>query len=194
VWSGTAATTNLGASLLFSFSGLGSDTAAFQNKRADATPDFIALRATLDHTRTVWRGMEVSAHLSGQFTPQPLIENEQFSLGGLDSVRGYQEGAVLGDYGASAQAEIRSPAWEKRIAGGPGEVRLFAFFDAGAAGIDNALPGQTHSYSLSSTGLGLRARVFDGFTGEVLGAYPFAGASGTRAGNPRVLFRISAGL
>jgi hemolysin activation/secretion protein len=194
IWSGAGSTTNINASVAFTLSGAGSNTPAFQNKRADAVPNFIVLRGTADHTETVWHGAEVSVHATGQLSPQALIENEQFSLGGLDSVRGYLEGAALGDYGAAAQAELRSPAIPKFLGEEPTEMRGFVFFDAGATAIRNKLPGQTHSYTLASTGLGIRARVFDDFSGEVLGAVPFDSAPQTKRGSPRVLFRLTGGF
>jgi hypothetical protein len=36
---------------------------------------------------------------NGQWTTEPLISNEQFGAGGVNSVRGYQEGQVFGDNG-----------------------------------------------------------------------------------------------
>jgi hemolysin activation/secretion protein len=194
IWSGNGSTTNVNASVAFTLGGLGSNTNEFNNKRADATPNFIVLRGTADHTETIWHGAEVSVHATGQLSPQALIENEQFSLGGLDTVRGYPEGAALGDYGAAAQAELRSPAIPKFLGEEPTEMRGFVFFDAGATAIRNKLPGQTHSYTLASTGLGIRARVFDDFSGEVLGAVPFDDAQQTKRGNPRVLFRLTGGF
>jgi hemolysin activation/secretion protein len=193
-WAGERATTNLSASVAFTFAGLGSNTTAYQVKRAYATSNFVVLRGSVDHTQTVWQGVAVSARAAAQVAPQALIENEQFSLGGLDTVRGYLEGSVLGDSGAAVQTELRSPELPRRLAGAANEIRGFAFFDAGGAQIDNALPGQAHSYALTSTGMGMRARVFDSFSGEILGAYPFASVNGTKAGSPRILFRISAGL
>jgi hemolysin activation/secretion protein len=35
----------------------------------------------------------------GQWTSEPLISNEQFGAGGVNSVRGYREGEVFGDNG-----------------------------------------------------------------------------------------------
>lgn len=45
----------------------------------------------------------------GQFTPDSLLSLEQFQLGGNASVRGYKEGRMIGDTGATVSGEWRIP-------------------------------------------------------------------------------------
>lgn len=45
----------------------------------------------------------------GQWADQPLVSSEQKAIGGMNSVRGFEEREVLGDNGANASLEIRSP-------------------------------------------------------------------------------------
>lgn len=45
----------------------------------------------------------------GQWASQPLINNEQFGAGGVNSVRGYHEGEVFGDNGWHVSLEQKTP-------------------------------------------------------------------------------------
>ncbi|MDD3012852.1 MAG: ShlB/FhaC/HecB family hemolysin secretion/activation protein [Candidatus Gastranaerophilales bacterium] len=47
--------------------------------------------------------------LSGQFSPNTLLCPEQMQIGGMYSVRGFDEGLVLGDIGYNASLEVRTP-------------------------------------------------------------------------------------
>ncbi len=51
-----------------------------------------------------------SSGADGQWTPKPIINNEQFALGGTSGVRGYEEGESYGDLGWRAMADVRAPA------------------------------------------------------------------------------------
>jgi hemolysin activation/secretion protein len=47
---------------------------------------------------------------NGQWASEPLINNEQFGLGGTSGVRGYQDGANYGDTGWRTLFDLRAPA------------------------------------------------------------------------------------
>lgn len=47
--------------------------------------------------------------VAGQYTPNALFPYEQMQVGGPYSIRGYQPGQLLGDYGVAGTAEIRTP-------------------------------------------------------------------------------------
>src|SRR5262249_54559533 len=52
----------------------------------------------------------LSLHADGQVASQPLISNEQYGAGGVNSVRGYHEGEVFGDDGWRVTIEQKTPA------------------------------------------------------------------------------------
>ncbi len=190
-WNSAGAQTGLTATAVFGTRGLGSDTAAFEANRAFAQPDFFYLRAAATHLHDLPYGMpQAWAHMQAQATPDPLVPNEQFGLGGLDTVRGYQESEVLGDNAASLQLELRSPSLADRIGVPLNELRFHAFSDLGAVSINQPLPEQRRSYSLQSIGAGLRMRVYDHFNGSLEDAVALATGSSTKSGTNRVLFRI----
>ncbi len=131
------------------------------------------------------------ARAQAQASPDPLVANEQFGVGGLDTVRGYEESEVLGDSGALLQTELRSPSLADTI-GVPAvnELRFHAFGDTSYAAINGPLPEQKRSYSLNSVGAGVRVRVFDHYNGQVEGATALSNGPVTRSGSNRVLFRL----
>jgi len=67
--------------------------------------------------------------LNAQFSDEPLLALEQFSLGGMQSVRGYRENQLLRDQGVFASAELRIPLWLGRDK--TPVVSLAPFFDFG---------------------------------------------------------------
>ncbi|HYZ33266.1 MAG TPA: ShlB/FhaC/HecB family hemolysin secretion/activation protein [Crenalkalicoccus sp.] len=189
-WAGERATTDISASFVWAFRGLGSNTFDFTQKRAFAQPGFSYIRADAARLQNLPWGMQLYGHATGQYAREPLIANEQFALGGLDSVRGYFEVETLGDFGAAFQGELRSPSLAPLLGPRVNEVRLHAFFDVGAAGINHPLPQQNHSFTLASTGVGARMRLFDRVNGQVEGATTLTDGADTKAGNVRALFRI----
>ncbi len=99
--------------------------------------------------------------LNAQLSNDPLVSLEQFSLGGMDSVRGYRENQLLRDNGAFASLEVRVPILRDKEKNPL--VALAPFFDFGAGWdtVDFVGPrppsGQIddQSATLYSTGIGL---------------------------------------
>lgn len=99
----------------------------FDAKRVGAKSNFLVLKPELERTQNMLKGLQLWARLDGQIANGPLISNEQYSAGGVESVRGYLESESLGDHALHASLELRSPAlhrgeWLQ-------ELRLFGFYD-----------------------------------------------------------------
>ena len=153
--------TDFGVTATANMRGLGDGSADFDNKRFLAKANFFHLRVDASHTLTFAGGYQFYAHFLSQFATEPLISNEQFSIGGLDTVRGYQESTALGDFGGAGQLELRS----RDIGGwfGVDNARLHMFFDEGYARIHDPLPEQRPSETLASTGIGATLKAFTHF-------------------------------
>jgi hemolysin activation/secretion protein len=67
--------------------------------------------------------------INAQLSDEPLLSLEQFSLGGMQSVRGYRENQLLRDNGIFASAELRIPLWLTKDKSPV--VSLAPFFDFG---------------------------------------------------------------
>lgn len=189
-YQGDTSSTKVNLGLTFSIRGLGNDEQEFADKRFLASPDFAALRVDLKHTRQLPAGWQVFAHFSGQATDDPLISNEQFAIGGADSVRGYLESNSMGDEGVAGSLELRTPSLAKYLPGQIGMLYAFAFYDAGHVRIRNPLPAQTASFTLESTGVGLQLKNWRGFSGGVDYAHALHDAGQIEEGDSRLHFRI----
>jgi hemolysin activation/secretion protein len=197
-------TTQLDASVTYNLRPLSDDPAAFDKKRLDASPGFSHVNADIAHTQELDGGFQLYGKLQGQLADGPLVVNEQISIGGLDTVRGYLETEALGDNGAFGNLELRSPDmgdWLQKhmkdeTGQGPprfttfNEWRLFVFADAGIASVLHALPEQQSQFDLWSYGVGTRFKFFDGFNGMVAYSVPMISQTYTMARNPRVDFRL----
>jgi hemolysin activation/secretion protein len=119
--------------------------------------------------------------LSGQWTPDPLLALEQFSVGGLETVRGYPENQLVRDRAIVSSAEFRLPILYNKA--GAGILQLAPFFDFGGAWNVNGSPEPTKIYS---TGSGLLLNVDKYVSAELYWGYrlkhvqmpPDAGAQG----------------
>jgi hemolysin activation/secretion protein len=159
--SGEDSTTDGGAELVFSFRGLGSDTNEFDQRRFGASSQFIILRGFGSNTYTLPADAQVFTRFHGQVGNGPLVNNEQMSIGGLDTVRGFLESSALGDYGLNGTVEVRSPSFAKHLAAAVNEWRVHVFFDGGRVGLFDALPDQENRFDLASLGWGTRLQLLN---------------------------------
>lgn len=177
-WVEERSLSDLAFSAVFNLRGVGDDRAAFDAKRYQAQPNFFYLRGSGSRTWKFASDAQLVLRLQGQFAAEPLISNEQFSIGGLDSVRGYYESESLGDLGAVAQLEARTPSFADALGKGFDELRLRAFIDAGYARINDPLPEQTRSETLVSAGIGASLKAFGHLNGSIDVARPLSNPGG----------------
>jgi len=196
---GARRTTQLAAMLNFSVRGLADDTVEcvpgvflneFACKRYLGKADYMALRLDAKHTQSFESGWSLFGRVSGQIASGPLISNEQFIAGGVDSVRGYTESAASGDVGFIAGLELRAPSQAKRVSEGLTELTPYAFAEGASLRIREPLDGQTSRFDLLSAGLGLRFKGWGGVSGGLDLAYPFEAVGQVEAGDGRVHFRL----
>ncbi|WP_024506327.1 ShlB/FhaC/HecB family hemolysin secretion/activation protein [Bradyrhizobium sp. ARR65] len=197
-------TTQMNASLTYNLRTPSSSLQEFDNKRFNASPNFTHFNLDVSHTQELPEGVQLYGKVQGQLADGPLVSSEQFSLGGLDTVRGYLESEVLGDNGVAGTIELRSPdvgdILQKNLKNETGqgaprfnpfnEWRFFVFTDAGQATVLKPLPDQVSHFEEWSYGLGTRFKFFDHVNGMVVGSLPMISQAYTRANNPRVNFRI----
>ena len=126
----------------------------FACKREGARPDFQVLSLTLSHRQPLGAGWLLGGRLQLQLTDAPLIPDEQASYGGVDSVRGFYQGALAADRGGALRLELMAPGWTLLP-----QLNLHgvAFADYAAGGRLSPLPGEDVNANIASTGLGLRA-------------------------------------
>lgn len=135
----------------------------FACKRFGGDGSFSTLRLGARHTMALGPA-SLALRANAQLATQPLPSSEQFALGGVETIRGYLDGEVVGDRGFIGSVELRSPNWaratsslfERAVPLELGEVTLFAFTDLGRAYLIDPLPGQAARVPMLSSGAGLR--------------------------------------
>lgn len=182
-----------GLSANFGLRGLGNTEEEFENKRFQARPNYIYLGAFGEYLRDFRNGIQLQARLDGQLADSPLVSNEQYGIGGAESVRGYFESQALGDDGYTASLELRSPSYAKHIAH-LRELRFLTFTDAGKLRVQDPLPGQADSYELYSAGVGFRLEAAKGFDASLDWAWPLRDATDVEQGDSRGHFRLHYGF
>lgn len=177
--------------LHFSVRGLGNDQQQFEDKRFLAKANYAFISGDLKHRHNLPFDMELATRFSGQYSDTPLISNEQFSLGGAQSVRGYFETQALADDAVFGSLELYSPHlapadWEQ-----VNELKLLAFIDAGKGWIKNPLPGNAAGNFLSGGGFGVHFRLWKLMSGVFDIGIPFSALEPVKSGEPRLHFTIA---
>jgi hemolysin activation/secretion protein len=191
---GEQARSTYGIGVNFAQRGLGNTTKEFENKRFRSKPNFAYLIAYGSHVRALPHGMEIFGGFDAQVADSPLISNEQFSIGGVQSVRAYLESQAFTDNGVRGSIEFRSPDYGPRIHDWLGMLRAHAFIDAATGNIKNALPGQIDALTLWSAGIGFRLAALDSLDAEFDWAVPFESSGTIEDGESRVHFTVRYGF
>lgn len=183
-------TTEANTSVNFAIPGLGSPPDKFDAQRFQALRDYIYLKASLARTQPLPLGMIAYGKIDGQITGDPLLSSEQYSIGGLDSVRGYLEAERLGDYGARGTVELRSPSFAALISPHVNNLRVLAFADGAGAALREPLAQEQSTFELGSVGVGAQMTAFNVLNAVVDLAVPLVDGAVTKAGEPHVDFRV----
>ncbi|MFC1631527.1 ShlB/FhaC/HecB family hemolysin secretion/activation protein [Candidatus Omnitrophota bacterium] len=112
--------------------------------------------------------LEANLKLNSQFSSTELAPQEEFFLGGINSVRGYPSGDYLADSAVQANLELLFPAFfipkDLRLPySGPlkEEVTGLIFFDYGYGEKRGAGEPEKKTANLKSVGAGIRIRLLD---------------------------------
>lgn len=179
------------AGLNLSFRGAVAQQDTFQNKRFNARGNYVSATMGLERRQQLPGAVGFLLKMDGQFSDQPLISNEQFSAGGMESVRGYPESSALGDNAFHATTELSAPNLSPRL--GLGErfhVVPYLFYDCAALWTRDVLSGQESTTNLQGAGIGVRGILFRDLEYQVDWAYALSDTSSTRAGDTLVHFKL----
>ena len=160
----------------------------FERKRSGASPNYAYLTAGVKYSHYLPLEMEFSSRFSAQLANSPLISNEQFSLGGMDSVRGYFETQALSDNGITGSLELKSPQLTPLSWDYINKLQALVFVDGGVGTLNQA----PQSFSLASAGLGMRFQVWKYLNGVLDLGFPILGLDPVKAGDPKLHFSIAA--
>ncbi|MFT4172323.1 MAG: ShlB/FhaC/HecB family hemolysin secretion/activation protein [Rhodocyclaceae bacterium] len=174
-----------------SFLGFGSSSDEFDAKRFKSSPSFMVLKGDTSGSLTFQNNSQLGFRLGGQLTDSPLISSEQFSIGGMSSVRGYLQAENTGDAGFSASIEMRTRpfAWSAVYLE---NARLYAFIDAGYVRTREPLAEQQDMTRLASVGVGTSFRLSSYVNGQIDLGYPLRNGARTERYEPRLNFNLNA--
>lgn len=184
-------TTSLSSTLHFSVRGLGNDPAQYADRRVGADTNYTYLTSELKHLQQLPKDLRLAGRITGQVTSSPLISNEQFALGGVQTVRGYFQTQQLGDDGINVSLELQSPQLKKADWDFVQNFRAHTFIDYGYLWLQQPQQGNPSYYRLAGAGAGLRMQLFKHWIGEFDWAYPLYKQGTVDVGNQRVDFLMA---
>jgi hemolysin activation/secretion protein len=116
----------------------------------------VILRLGGGYLKPIWNDWQLRFAGSAQYSADPLVAAEQFSLSGAYAVRGMDERAVTVDSGLLLNSELYTPELAGSV-GIPGDLRALGFLDL-AKGFNRNTAGSTVRAEtfVSSVGAGLR--------------------------------------
>jgi len=156
--SGETGTTQFSAGINMLIRGmLFNDMDEFQNKRAGATGNYIYATAGVERRQRLTKGVSLFGKVDGQIADQPLVNNEQFAAGGVNSVRGYKEAEILSDNAFHGTFEVYTPSLSKKV-----PVVPYGFYDCAWLSRREALAGEMDNKFIQGIGLGVQGAFFKG--------------------------------
>jgi hemolysin activation/secretion protein len=156
----------------------------------DSTENFAHVNVDLTYTASFPGDWVTEAKFSGQYADSHLVSNEQFSIGGLSTVRGYYQSEAVGDRGIAGSVEFRAPSLATYVGTFVDELRFFSFMESGIVSVIDPLPDAQSVFRIGSFGGGLRIKILGRFTGEVMVGVPVASTNETKKGDPRYTFAV----
>jgi hemolysin activation/secretion protein len=198
-WSAQYNATLLGEKSLTSFNvatdfgvrGLVNDENQFAEKRSGAHAGYVYFSGGISRTDTFAHDWQLLSRAHAQLTDSPLIDNEQFSVGGFSSVRGYYESQVLGDYGYFGGLEIHTPSAAQWFSDNLSDLRALVFYELGEVRIKDALPEQATHHNLESVGVGVQLQALDHLRVLWNIAYPLKDSDPIEQGDWRSYVRVN---
>jgi hemolysin activation/secretion protein len=136
----------------------------------------------------VFKNWSFLARLNAQAATTGLIGNEQFALGGLNSVRGYFEGDEYGDAGWFGSAELRTPYINTQVPVWSGSLPVWlrgSVFVDGAQRFAYNFKNSGDLYpSLLGVGFGLSANINNRLDARLTVGWPLLDTPNTSAYEP----------
>ena len=167
--------------------GVVNEPGAFENDRYKGRANYFDLRGDLSTVIKLPLDFNLKLRAAGQAATEPLITNEDYSIGGADGVRGYLEAEELGDKAVKGTVQLNTPAWRRwdRVL-----LDGYGFLEAGKTTVIDPLAGEPGGAKLRSWGVGFDILPGQKVTASASWARVQETASVTRAGSSRVLFLL----
>jgi hemolysin activation/secretion protein len=172
------------------FRGAVSNPRQFEDKRYKSLGNSISMTAGIERNQQLPGGFSLLAKVDGQLSDQPLISNEQYVAGGVESVRGYHESEASGDNALHGVLELAAPELLKETFKERFSVIPYLFYDIAHLGVRDPLPGQDWSADLQGIGFGMRGALLKNVDFQTDLGFPLRDTSLTKAGAARLHFKV----
>ncbi|MFZ4856674.1 MAG: ShlB/FhaC/HecB family hemolysin secretion/activation protein [Desulfuromonadaceae bacterium] len=187
---GESGTTSFNAGVNMSFRGAVSDARQFEDKRYKARGNYITMTAGVERSQKLPGDFSLLAKLDGQLTDQPLISNEQYTSGGVESVRGYHESEASGDNALHGVFELAAPDLLKKVGKDRFSLTPYIFYDGAGLWVKDPLPGQDSLVGLSGAGFGVRGTLFGSLDYQSDYGFALRDTNRTDAGDSYLHFKV----
>lgn len=155
--------------------------------------DFRKFNADISRSQPLPNNFSLYAAASGQYSLDPLLVSEQFSVGGSSFGGAYDPAELLGDQGIAGKIEARYN----------GDVgaryfnayQLFTYYDIGRVWLRDVGPGVNDKKSLASIGGGIRTSFTENISSSLEIGVPMtkpASNQGRHGNDPRIFFGTTA--
>ncbi len=153
--------------------------------RSLGDPQFTKYNLRVQRLQRVTPSFNVLLAGRGQYSNDALLSSEEFGLGGISTVRGYDPSETTGDSGIAGKVEVQ---WNNPSR----NLQLYTFLDSGTVWNEDATNSNAKRNSLSSTGIGARFDLPMDISGEVIAAQPLNRDISTRGSrDPQFFFSLN---
>jgi len=177
------------------FRNLITDQREFETKRYLARGNYLYMTAGIERTSKLPYGMSLFAKAGGQIASEPLISNEQYVAGGMESVRGYKESEISGDNALYGTANIYFPElsglWNSK---GPITGLPYIFYDRAKVWKKDPLEGEDGSNMIHGAGAGIKGNLLKGLEYRVDWAMALKDTDKVKSGDNSYYFRVTYGF
>jgi len=166
--------------------------------RIDAGGEFQKYTGSVSRVTRLPGSMWLINSFKGQYTPFALVSGAQMTLGGADSVRGFQENEYLADYGWINTVELRMPPFllpsilkvpfDKKHTRIIDAVQVVGFIDAGKGYINKPRVGEVNEKFLVGAGFGFRFDLYEHLRARIDFGFPLGKEKPSDDSNSRVHF------
>lgn len=146
--------------------------------RAFASNNFVKLTANVARMQILPKNSLGIFQLNGQYSNRALFPSEKMQFGGISTVRGFEEGYYIGDYGLTSSIEFRTPVpflrniLPEKYHFIDDSIKLAGFYDFGWLG--NRFSGDSTTY-LMSVGPGVVVKLTRYISGNFYWGFPIGG-------------------
>ncbi len=165
--------------------------------RTDSGGEFQKYTGSISRVTRLPGSMWLINSFKGQYTPFNLVSSAQMTLGGADSVRGFQENEYLADYGWINTVELRMPPFllpsilkvpfDKKHSRLTDVVQVVGFIDAGK-GYVNKHVGEDNEKLLVGAGFGFRFDLYEHLSARIDFGFPLGHEKPSDDSDSRVHF------